>query len=171
MERHKGFSLVEVIAVLVLLGIIVAFGGLILIQFVEGYALSTTASETAVKGQIALDRISLELKKADSIDAFVQNSSITYTRDGITKSIVVGSNICLTTDLATCTCQETGNPTSCNLLMDSVQNATLTLSKANLDGLDGLEVTYVDIQFAVSDMGSPFEARIYPRKMVAAPPE
>lgn len=169
MKQRKGFSLIEVIAVLVLLGIIVAFGGLFLTTFVEGYALSTTTGETALKGQIALDRISLELKQADSIDAYTANSSITFTRNGVTKSIVVGSNICLTTDLATCSCQETGNPTTCNLLMDNVQNATLNLAQANLDGLAGNEVAYVDIQFTVPDMGSAFETRIYPRKMVAAP--
>jgi prepilin-type N-terminal cleavage/methylation domain-containing protein len=169
MQKGKGFTLIEVIAVLVLLGIIVAFGGLFLTQFVEGYALSTLAGETAMKGQVALDRISMELKHADSIDAITPNASITYTRDGVAKSIVVGSNICLTTNLATCACQETGNPLSCNLLMDDVQNAVLNLEQGDLDGLAGDEVKYVNIQFTVPDVGSAFEARIYPRKMVAAP--
>jgi prepilin-type N-terminal cleavage/methylation domain-containing protein len=81
-NRH-GFTLIELIASLVLLGIIAVFGGMFVVQGMEGYLFSKKNSEKALKAQIALDRIALELRNLNGTDTgsfdFTENDSVTFT--------------------------------------------------------------------------------------------
>lgn len=81
MTDKKGFTLIEVIVSLVLLGILAAIAGLGLVQVVNGYSLAKQNSETIQKVQIAITRLTKELGAATGISSAAA-TSITYTRPG-----------------------------------------------------------------------------------------
>jgi prepilin-type N-terminal cleavage/methylation domain-containing protein len=81
MWDEKGFTLIEVIVSLVLIGIMAAIAGMGLVRIVEGYVFAKKNAETAQKAQIAIARIAKELGAATGITA-AGTASITYTRTG-----------------------------------------------------------------------------------------
>jgi type II secretory pathway pseudopilin PulG len=60
-KRNWGLTLFEMVAVLLLVGILVAVGGLGLTQGVQGYLLATENANISQKAQMALVRLGLEL--------------------------------------------------------------------------------------------------------------
>jgi len=77
--HEKGFTLVELIVTLVLVGIIGTFTTLFMYTGLNGYLRAKDTSEGALKAQIALDRISLELRDINSISDFNANTNVDYT--------------------------------------------------------------------------------------------
>jgi prepilin-type N-terminal cleavage/methylation domain-containing protein len=59
--NKKGFTLIEVIVSLVLIGIMAAIAGMGLVKIAEGYVFAKQNAETAQKAQIAIARIVKEL--------------------------------------------------------------------------------------------------------------
>ena len=60
-NRQKGFTLIEMIVVLVLVGILASGAGLGIVTMVQGYLFSKDNAEISEKTQIALSRINREL--------------------------------------------------------------------------------------------------------------
>jgi prepilin-type N-terminal cleavage/methylation domain-containing protein len=69
MFNKKGFTLIEVIVSLVLIGIMAAIAGMGLVKISEGYVFAKQNAETAQKAQIAIARIVKELGAATVINA------------------------------------------------------------------------------------------------------
>jgi prepilin-type N-terminal cleavage/methylation domain-containing protein len=162
-RSQKGFTLVELIVTLVLVGIIGTFTTLFMYTGLNGYLRAKDTSEGALKAQIALDRISLELKDIDTIDLgnFSNDTRIYYTSvtlPGNRRIILNGSVISLDVD---------GNM---NPLLDGVSDFTLRIIPQELnyfaDNKD--EVQAIDVSFKVGDIERIFSARIFPRNMVPA---
>jgi len=61
-ERHggRGFTLIEVIAALLLLGLVAVFGSSIITRVAKGYVLARSTDEVVQKAQIALQRMTIE---------------------------------------------------------------------------------------------------------------
>ena len=80
--QEKGFTLIEVVVSLVLIGILSAMAGLGLMQITQGYVFSRQNSETVQKVQIAMDRVVKELGAATAINAAPAPtaSSLSFTR-------------------------------------------------------------------------------------------
>ncbi len=78
MRDQNGFTLIELIVSLVLLGIIGTMAGFGLASGMEAYFFSRNNAETMHKAQFALNRIRLELIHMDSVNA-TSDDSITYT--------------------------------------------------------------------------------------------
>lgn len=161
-RTQKGFTLVELIVTLVLVGIIGTFTTLFMYTGLNGYLKAKDTSEGALKAQIALDRISLELKDINNISAFNSDTNIDYTSEtlpGDRKIILNGNQIDLDVD---------GNA---NTLLDSVVSFDLEPTYTDLNHYaDGnLEVGSIEISFTVGEIERPFSARIFPRNMVAKP--
>lgn len=161
-RTQKGFTLVELIVTLVLVGIIGTFTTLFMYTGLNGYLKAKDTSEGALKAQIALDRISLELKDINNISAFNSDTNIDYTSEtlpGDRKIILNGNQIDLDVD---------GNA---NTLLDSVVSFDLEPTYTDLNHYaDGnLEVESIEISFTVGEIERPFSARIFPRNMVAKP--
>ena len=160
-----GFVLIELVTTLVLVGVIGAFAGLFLWNGINGYLASKRNSEAALKAQVALDRMSAELRHIESIQgAPVQTPpSITYrSRDfGATDRRISydsgNQNIILRVN------------NSDYILLDSVESFSLIVdADNNLDGSsDGSkEVTAIKIDFKIIGVGTPFNTRIYPRNFI-----
>ena len=64
-RQAKGFTLVELVVTIVLVGIIGTFTTFFLYTGFSGYLRAKDTAEGAFKAQIALDRISLELRDID----------------------------------------------------------------------------------------------------------
>lgn len=89
MRRQAGFTLIELIAVVVILGLVGVFAGLFLTTGMRGNLIAQQAQENAQRGQIALQRISLELRDVNGGPGSggaapivsADNSTIQYTTD------------------------------------------------------------------------------------------
>ena len=82
MKSQKGLILVELIAVIVLIGVIGAFTTFFLYTGINGYVNTKNTTEGAMNAQMALDRISLELRDLDYFTSFTENSSLSFTSEG-----------------------------------------------------------------------------------------
>jgi prepilin-type N-terminal cleavage/methylation domain-containing protein len=156
-KREAGFTLIELVVTLLLVGILSVFAGLFMTTYVNGYFMVRNNSATALKAQMALDRISLELKDATAISVLTDNSLITYTNSlGANRTIrFVAPNIFLST------------PAN-QILIDQVQGFTLTAPTGNVYNVDANDVAFIDIGFTVSGY-NPFNTRIFPRTRIPHP--
>ena len=165
MTQEKGFTLVELIVTLVLVGIIGTFTTLFMYTGLNGYLRAKDTAEGALKAQIALDRLSLELRDISEIEAFTANSTIDY----FSTTLLGDRQIIYDANADTISLDVDGNV---NLLLDDVQNFTMTAAYKDLnyytDGNN--EVEAIDVNFTVGEIRRPFSARIFPRNMVPQPP-
>ena len=102
--NNRGFTLIEVIVSLVLVGIIGAIVGMLLVQISKGFVFSKKTAATAQKGQITISRLVKEFSTITSISSGTA-TSITFTRDpGVTHTISwAGANnpLLIATDIVT----------------------------------------------------------------------
>jgi prepilin-type N-terminal cleavage/methylation domain-containing protein len=91
MLDEKGFTLIEAIVSLLLIGIMAAIAGMGLVKIVEGYVFAKQNAETAQKAQIAIARIVKELGAASAITT-AGTDSITSTRTGSGTIIISFAN-------------------------------------------------------------------------------
>ncbi len=78
-NRGKGFTLIEVIVVLVLLGIMGAALGTAIVTAINGFFFTRDSAIKSQKAQLALARISRELLDMTSIDSDPASNPLTYT--------------------------------------------------------------------------------------------
>jgi prepilin-type N-terminal cleavage/methylation domain-containing protein len=171
LRPHAGFVLIELVTTLVLVGVIGAFAGFFLWSGINGYLASKRNSETALAAQVALDRISYELRHIASLETStappVLNTSITYRS---TLPDLTGARR-LRYDSQIIYFSRDGGVTE-KPLLKNVSAFRLCLNSANLDNDagDNLEISAIRVGFNVVDVGTPFDVRIYPRVMIANPP-
>lgn len=166
-KREAGFTLIEIVVTLLLVGILSVFTGLFMNTFLSGYFTVKNNSDTAMKAQMALDRISLELRDIHPVSVTVpspvsvltDNSLITYTNlSGAVRTIrFQAPYIYLSTP-----------PTANNsILIDNVQAFQLSANFSNVYNTAN-DVAFIDIGFTVSGY-NPFSTRIFPRTRVPHP--
>ena len=159
MRLKAGFVLIEVIVSLLLLGIIATFSSFFLVSGIEGYLSSKEAVESAFKAQIAMDRISLELRDINNQPTLVANTSITYNSDSLPGTRIIkfdSGNIYINyggTDY---------------ILLDDISNFTLTTTSFDFGNDGNNEIAYIDVGFTITDIPE-FKIKIYPRNMVPEP--
>ena len=166
LKQEAGFTLIEIIITLVLVGILSVFAGLFMTTFLNGYFMVKNNSDTAMKAQMALDRMSLELQDispvsstvASPVSVLTPNTLITYTNSsGADRTIkFVGSNIYLST------------PTD-NILIDHVQDFQLSATYRNVYNILATDVAFIDIGFTITGYNNRFSTRIFPRTRVPHP--
>jgi prepilin-type N-terminal cleavage/methylation domain-containing protein len=157
---EKGFTLVELIVTLVLVGIIGTFTTLFIYTGLNGYLKARDTSEGALKAQITLDRISMELRDIDTVSTFAANTQIDYTSRSLggNRQILYSNGVI----------SINGGSGARNLL-DGVQNFNMTLTQTDLNADGNDDVQAINISFNTDQIGRQFSARIFPRHMVLAP--
>jgi prepilin-type N-terminal cleavage/methylation domain-containing protein len=167
MKNQQGFILIELIAVIIIVGIIATFTGFFLYSGFTGYLTMKNTTEGALNAQMALDRISLELRNIKEIVPPPSTTSITYKSEKFT-----GTRILKYFKEGT---EETGkifiniNNTDYTLL-ENIQPDTfsVTLTYLNLDHdtapVD--EVEGIDVRFKLNEIGKEFRAQVFPRNLV-----
>jgi len=165
-RAQKGFTLVELVVTLVLVGIIGTFTTLFMYTGLNGYLRAKDTSEGALKAQIALDRISLELKDINKISDFNSDTNIDYECESTTLRFarIIRYDSANDEILLSVAGVE-------NVLLDGVQTFSLTATYKDLNYYDGgdLEVESIEVGFTVGEIERPFSARIFPRNMVDDP--
>jgi len=84
MQRDKGFTLIEIIVALILVGILAAGGAMMISKAIEGYVFARDNDAIAQKTQMALNRMALDFTYIDQAATAAQSSSdtsFTYTGD------------------------------------------------------------------------------------------
>lgn len=156
-KREAGFTLIEIIVTLVLVGILSIFAGLFMTSFLGSYFTVKNNSETAMKAQMAMDRISLELRDVTAVSVLTDNSLITYTNPSGSGRTVkfIGSNLYLSTPLD-------------NILIDHVEAFQLSATYRNVYNVAANDMAFIDIGFTVAGYPS-FGTRIFPRNRIPHP--
>ena len=162
-KQEHGFTLVELIVTIVLVGIIGTFTTLFMYTGLNGYLRAKDNAEGALKAQNALDRISLELRDINEIEAFTANSTIDYF------STTLPGDRQITYNAATDTISMDVDG-SVNVLLDEVQSFNITAAYSDLIPGGSNEVEAIDVSFTIGEIGRQFSTRIFPRNMVPQPP-
>ena len=83
-----GFTLIEVIATLVIVGMLAVFGTSMLSNVIQGYNSARNADEVVQKAQMALQRMTVEFSQIVPQYATGSATSITYNYNGEPNSII-----------------------------------------------------------------------------------
>ena len=165
--QSAGFTLVELILTIVLIGIIVVFTSLFVYSGIRGYITTRQTSEGALQAQIAMNRISLELRDINSLVntpvVAPADMSLSYKSETLsgTRELKYDSDqnaILINVD----------NGPNDYKLLENVSSCTLLLTYLNLDHdtapVD--EVEHIDFNFKIDGIGQEFRTRIFPRHLV-----
>jgi prepilin-type N-terminal cleavage/methylation domain-containing protein len=136
-SNERAFTLIEIIACLVLVGILASTIGLGLVQIVQGYTTVKTNVKITQTAQIAMTRVVKELSLSTAVNSSPAPTatSISYTRGGSTHTISL-SGALLQVDSTT--------------LIDSVT----TFSLAYLDASGNTTATVANIRQIVVTLGA-----------------
>jgi prepilin-type N-terminal cleavage/methylation domain-containing protein len=161
MKHHKGFILIELIMTIVLIGIIATFTGFFIYSGINGYIRAKYVSNGALDAQRALDRISLELRDITEID---NSPAPSVTSMEYKSAVLTGTR---TLKFVNNTIFIRVDPDDYALL-ENVSAFSLSYAIDNMDDDPGAvdEVAYIDVAFSITDIGSEFKTRIYPRNLV-----
>jgi Tfp pilus assembly protein PilE len=158
-QQTQGLILIELIAVIVLVGIIASFTTFFLYSGIEGYLSTKNTNEGALNAQMTLDRISLELKHLNYFTSFTPDSSLTFTSEVLsgTRKLSYNSNTIWLSIGA-----------EDYKLLEHVDTSSFRLAKTawDLDADGSDEVAYFEVGFRVNEIGRDFSTKIFPRHMV-----
>ncbi len=154
MHAQKGFSLVELIAVLVILGIVGAAGTLGFADAVRGFIFGEDNMALAQKAQMTLNRISIELAHLayNPVPSHVDYNSSYPVGFQVTASS--GSSITFNADYG----QSRG--TSSNLTINYGSNQITIGGHVLCDGVRAFSLSYLDENGAAATSFSPLNTRI-----------
>ena len=158
-KQPQGLILIELITVIVLVGIIASFTTFFLYSGFEGYLTTKNTNQGALNAQMALDRITLELRDLDNFLSLIEDSSLTFTSEelGGIRMLSYNSNTIWISIGA-----------NSYQLLENVESGSFRLSKTardlNHDGSD--EVAFFEVNFRLKKIGRNFNTKIFPRHMV-----
>jgi hypothetical protein len=150
-------------------GIIGTFTTLFMYTGLNGYLRAKDTAEGALKAQIALDRISLELRDITEIECYTANNKIDY----FSTTLPGDRQMIYDANAKTISLDVDDDLTTLDILLDEVSSftmAVIAIRDLNNSGGGNNEVEAIDVSFNVGEIRRDFIARIFPRNMVAAPP-
>jgi len=167
----RGFVLIELVTTLILIGVIGAFAGLFLYNGINGYLASKRNSETALKVQVALDRISAELRNIKSTPKPIFGTkAITYQNDiaPLNQNRILqiedgpqGPGIYLTVG-------GVKNPLLDGLVL-AQSNITFDATRNMDNENNNNEISSIRVAFRLTEIGTPFRVEVYPRALITYP--
>ena len=157
MAHPKGLVLIELITVIVLVGIIAAFTTFFLYAGIDGYMTTKNSTEGAINAQMALDRISIELRELNYFTSLTPNSSLSFTSDVLsgTRMLNYSSNTIWI---------RIG--TNNYRLLENVDSFTLSKTSQDLNNDGTEEVAFFEVGFRVNQIDRDFRTKIFPRHLV-----
>ncbi len=168
MQHSRGLALIELISVIVLVGIIASFTGFFLYTGINGYMNAKTNAEGSLNAQMALDRISLELKDLNyftsSPDTTPPDLSISFNSEILAGTRMIRYNAASDTIFINI------DGTDYELLED-VSSFSLAVTPMDLNNdpfEDEVATIEVGFQLGIGDnqIGKEFKTKIFPRHMV-----
>jgi len=168
MRRQAGFTLIELIAVMVILGLVGVFAGLFLTTGMHGSLAARQMQENAQRGQIALQRISLELRdvnggpgaSATAPLVSADNSTIRYTTD----QTALGGTRTLAYSAAAKQISLTPESGTAQVLVDGVTACSMGSS-----GTSANHNIVFTVTFSLTGTTAPFSITVKPRNAINTP--
>ena len=147
-NRQKGFTLIEMIVVLIIVSVLAAGTGMGIVIGVQGYMLSKDNAAITEKAQLAIARINRELLECYNCSGTTGDVSMPILNNLGSRYIIWnGSNIEIS---------PTGSTNSYDKLLDNVQSFSMTYNPDK----------NVNVTFTVNRQGGgtiPFSMEVYPR--------
>lgn len=169
MRRQAGFTLIELIAVMIILGLIGTFMGFFVSTGARGNLAAMQAEQNAQRGQIAQQRISLELRdmsggptgtaSAPIVAASPPSIQYTSSQAALSGARTLAYNTAAKT--ITLTPASGGTP---QILADGVESCTMTTSGASAT----YNITFT-VTFALTGTSAPFSITVKPRNTIITP--
>lgn len=159
MQRSKGFTLIELILVIVILGIIAVAGSLLLQQGLNNYFTNQAITDASWQGQIALQTMARRLREirspTDITTASATQLSFTDINNNAVSYQLIGSNLLLNGSVLI---SGVNNASSSFAYLDS--NTTTTAVLAN--------IRYITINLAIAKNNVNYTLRttIYARNLL-----
>jgi prepilin-type N-terminal cleavage/methylation domain-containing protein len=159
MNKQEGFALIELMAVIVLVGIIATFSAFFLRTGFSGYLSTKNNTEGALNAQMALDRISMELRNIREVTGTPSSMSLSYISEDptVTRTLKYeNQRVFIRVD------------TTDHMLLDNISSFDLSFDTRDLDHdpISDEEVAGIEVEFELNDIGQNFRANIIPRNMV-----
>jgi prepilin-type N-terminal cleavage/methylation domain-containing protein len=160
--NEKGFTLIEVIASLVILTVVGALVIVSTIRIIEGFTIAKMNAVKSQKGHIALSRLTKEFTNITSVTSGNSNSIFFNSRSYIDGTLVTKSVLWA----------GSGNPLLLNIdpLVDNVSNFELTYYDSSGTGSGTWSTTSKEIGITLTLVGakgksSAFTTRVVPRNL------
>jgi prepilin-type N-terminal cleavage/methylation domain-containing protein len=159
MNKQQGFALIELMAVIVLVGIIATFSAFFLRTGFSAYLDTKNTTEGALNAQMALDRISMELRNIREVTGTPSSMSLSYISEDptVTRTLKYeNQRVFIRVD------------TTDHMLLDNISSFDLSFDTRDLDHdpISDEEVAGIEVEFELNDIGQNFRANIIPRNMV-----
>ena len=160
MNKQKGFALIELMAVIVLVGIIATFSAFFLRTGFNAYLNTKNTTEGALNAQMALDRISMELRNIREVTGTPSSMSLSYISEDptVTRTLKYeNQRVFIRVD------------TTDHMLLDNISSFDLSFDTRDIDHdppPSDEEVAGIDVDFELNDIGQNFRTNIIPRNMV-----
>ena len=90
MKNQAGFTMIEVIVTLVLVGIVALMGGMAIVQVTQGYIFTKDNAELTQKAQLATSRITKEIVEMTGISADATASTLPLKNN--IRNVTIGLN-------------------------------------------------------------------------------
>jgi hypothetical protein len=170
-KSEYGLILIELVTTLILIGVIGAFTSLFLHSGITGFLTSKRNSETALKAQIAMNRLSLELRGIDGISnrPVLSSNSITYRSDDPALPGIRTISYNSATDSVILNVNGTSY-----VLLNQIEPDSFSLTWVERDLNNFIdspeELSEISVGFKLKDVGIPFNVQVFPRNMVQRQP-
>jgi prepilin-type N-terminal cleavage/methylation domain-containing protein len=166
MRARAGFTLIELIAVIVIMGFLTIFAGNLFSLGARGVLASRQGEEGGQKAQIALTRIAAELRDINGGPAtggtapLITGTSLSYTSSNTSLPGTTASPRTLTYDSANKRITLTVSGTA-YVLLDGVSSCTMSANTSY--------ATTFTVTFAMTGIGGNFSITVKPRNTISTP--
>lgn len=126
MKKESGFTLIEIIVTLVIVGIIATMAGMGIVSGIKGYVFAKGNAAMTQKSQMALARVSRELMELVDVTT-AQSSQVTYSRFDFDSGNIISQTMYLDSGLVKIASGST--PSGGDTIVDDVGSFTLTYYK------------------------------------------
>lgn len=173
MGGRSGLTMVEMILVMVLVGIVATVAGMFLFTGVTAFIQTQRNSDYATKAQIAMERVSLELKDmADrSVGGNVQIVDDTSIEYETTATVLSGLRRIRYADVDDCIYLRADSGQPEYVLINDVSAFGMNATMADMNG-DGVadEIERVSVGFRLQGVPTSFAVDVFPRNFVHRAP-
>jgi prepilin-type N-terminal cleavage/methylation domain-containing protein len=166
MRRQAGFTLIELIAVMIILGLIGVFAGFFISTGARGNLAAMQAEQNAQRGQIALERIALELRDVNGGTSagtapIVTATNIQYTTS---QTALAGARTLAYSSGAKAITITPATGGTAQILLDGVETCAMSSSGASAS----YNITFT-VTFTLTGTAAPFTITVKPRNTILTP--
>ena len=164
-ELQRGFTLIEIIVVIVILSIVAAISINFLVSSLRVYTITVNQKTLFDEGKLALERMCRDIRDAQSISvpaAGASNSLITFVRTNATVNDVAAENITFQLSGTTLYKIKT-SPAANSALAGNVTTFTVTQGTAAANSLN--EITLVLNLSLASGGAANLQTKVYPKNL------